>query len=634
MPCHTEHLLCLTVLRNAAFYLFYMAKVLSMFRNLLQIGVLIFPGIVFSQIEDMIDPEGLFINTFSGVNSGEEAVIVRSVDADNNLYSIANFDGDGQVVTIDSNGEISIDGAGVVGAFSDMDSAQFTLNNGLVTNVELQRVTLTDVNFLSFAGQILPVNPVYEDSWRISETILNARTGQVIRPPVIFETVFSAQIASDGTQRLLSSQAFNGQAGNSFQGIMRTQREYIVQAGTPGSSSELGLATLSDNFLTPLPANLVSLGRFIDINTFENIQFLETRIPGTTPLLNRGRIISQQILTRMTPLLAGDFNSNSAIDDSDRNQIVSLYGLTDQDIDYNLLADIDNDGLIDLRDSEAVDGGEILLMPINDGISGSWFNIDRSGEGWNIAILPGGQRAIVAFFSFSPNGESQVWIVGVGDIVNNEILFNDLDLTSGTVFGDAFDPNSVVRDRWGDLRVYFSDCNNGAISYRSDASFGHDARPIRRLTSLAGVDCQQPNSQPTVQDNQVSTGSWFAPERDGEGWLLEAIADNQVVLYWYTYDVTGGRQYWLGGVGEFDLVTNTIQFDTLNSFTGASFGDAFMSSDVSQVPWGSATFEQLDCGSGTFSFDSTITEFGSNSYDLIRLTSNNGIDCASDQFTP
>lgn len=584
-----------------------------------------------------IEPEGVYINTFSTTSpdqiSGEETVLIRALENSNNQFSIVNLNGRGVIATISTNGEISIDPLGVVGSFSNTNTAQFTAT-GEVSTFRLQRVAMTDSEFLNFNGQVFPINPLYADNWTVNETVFNPSTGAIVQTstPAQFDAILSRVSFNNGTQRLRSTQTLNGQFLSFSQGSLASQRDFVIQIGDQRNSSDLALQTLPGNQIT-LPVNVIGRGQFVDINTFTRTSLLENQ-PDAPPALDQDRLLFRQTLTRNNPILPGDFNRNGSIDNQDRSSIVNLYGLSDQDIDYNLLADIDNNGIIDLRDSSAVDGNITNVIPINNGLSGSWFNTSRSGEGWNIAILPGGQRAIIAFFSYATDGSTQVWIVGTGDVTNNEILFTDLNLTSGTVFGPAFDPNDVVRDLWGDIRVYFTDCNNGAISYSSDAAFGHDARPIQRLTTLAGVDCEQPNSTPSAIPAQVTTGSWFAPERDGEGWILEALDGNRVVLYWYTYDVSGGRQYWLGGVGTFDTASNSVQFDALNSTTGTQFGDAFSSEDVIQVPWGSATFQQTNCNNGTFSFNSNIPGFGNNTYNLTRLTGVNGINCNAQQFLP
>ncbi len=578
-----------------------------------------------------IQPEGVYINTFSGQISGQEAVLIRKLAGENNLYSIANFNGAGHIASISSNGQVSIDPLGVTGGFSSPNSAQFNVPGGQITTFNLQRAFMTDSSLLNFDGVPFPIEPIHLDSWTLTETTFDAITGEVIQGPSVFDSTLSRVSVTGNTERLRSGQSQNGQFIGFFQGTMASRRDFVIQIGNPSSNSDLALQTLPNNQMTLL-VNSVGRGRFTDVNTFVHTALLENR-SNIQQVIPQGRVIVQQVLTRNDPLLPGDLNGNGNIDNADRSNIASLYGLSERDQGYILLADVDNNGVIDLRDSAAADGISTTLLPINNGISGSWFNTGRSGEGWNIALLPGGQRAIIAFFTFAPDGSTQTWIVGTGDVINNEILFNDLNITGGTVFGSGFDPAEIIRTRWGDLRMYFTDCNNGGVSYSAADGFGRDARSIQRITNLAGVNCQQPNSSPPVTPAQAVTGTWLAPERDGEGFLLEALADNRVVLYWYTYDVSGGRQYWLGGVGTFNPATNSVTFDDLNSSTGTSFGDAFDTNDVVRVPWGSGTFVQSGCGTAVFSFNSTLPGFGSNNFNLVRLTTNNGITCNPGQFS-
>lgn len=575
-----------------------------------------------------LQPEGLYINSFSGQTSGQEAVIIRRVEGSNNLFSITNFRGEGHTASISNSGEVSISPLGVTGSFDSPDTAQFSVPGGQITAFSLQRVVMTDSSFLETGDQPFPINPLYADNWTLTETTFNPGNGAVIQTPTVFDGTLSNVVVVGGSQRLRIGQASGGQFIGFSQGSLASHRDFVIQIGNSSANNNLALQTLANNTAS-LAVNRVGRGRFVDINTFEITSLLENRTG--QQVLPQSRQLVQQVLTRDDSLLPGDLNNNGSINNTDRNGIIDMYGLGERDLDYNLIADVNSNGFIDLRDSAAVDGNNIGLLTINDGISGSWFNTGRSGEGWNIAILPGGQRAIIAFFTFAPDGSTQNWIVGTGDIVNNEIIFNDLNLTGGAVFG-AFDPDDVIRTRWGDLRMYFSDCNNGGVSYSSDENFGREARSIQRLTNLAGVSCQQPNNPPPAQASQVVTGSWFAPERDGEGMVLEALADNRVVLYWYTYNATGGNQYWLGGVGTFNPANNTVVFDALNSSIGPQFGDAFDTNDLVQIPWGSATFSQSACNRATFNTNSTVSGFGSNNFNLMRLTSHSGIDCDASQF--
>ncbi|MBK6435162.1 MAG: hypothetical protein IPF83_04280 [Rhodanobacteraceae bacterium] len=83
------------------------------------------------------------------------------------------------------------------------------------------------------------------------------------------------------------------------------------------------------------------------------------------------------------------------------------------------------------------------------------------------------------------------------------------------------------------------------------------------------------------------SGSWFDPERSGEGVLIERFNDYQASVLWFTYapvDAPAGL-VWLGGVGEIDA--NGIHVAELRRMYGARFGEAFRSSDVIAAPWGS-----------------------------------------------
>lgn len=39
---------------------------------------------------------------------------------------------------------------------------------------------------------------------------------------------------------------------------------------------------------------------------------------------------------------------------------------------------------------------------------------------------------------------------------------------------------------------------------------------------------------------------WYDPARDGEGWMLEILADDRAVLYWFTFDEAGNPRWLVG----------------------------------------------------------------------------------------
>lgn len=128
-----------------------------------------------------------------------------------------------------------------------------------------------------------------------------------------------------------------------------------------------------------------------------------------------------------------------------------------------------------------------------DGISGSWFNVDRNGEGWILERLPNG-GALMTWFTYTPDGQQAFIVASTGpDQVSDDMIqFDQAVITSGTVFGPGFDPGDVVAIPWGSVTFNFSGCDAGSVSYESSlAEFGQGGVNITRLTRLAGVQCIQ-----------------------------------------------------------------------------------------------------------------------------------------------
>jgi len=83
------------------------------------------------------------------------------------------------------------------------------------------------------------------------------------------------------------------------------------------------------------------------------------------------------------------------------------------------------------------------------------------------------------------------------------------------------------------------------------------------------------------------TGTWFDPQRDGEGMVIQAIAGrDQVFLYWATYDEQGNQQ-WLIGIG--DIVGEQVIFEMVQSTSGGVFGQPFEMGQINRVTVGTTT---------------------------------------------
>lgn len=116
----------------------------------------------------------------------------------------------------------------------------------------------------------------------------------------------------------------------------------------------------------------------------------------------------------------------------------------------------------------------------------------------------------------------------------------------------------------------------------------------------------------------VHRGSWYNPNRDGEGFLIDMVYNGNsptLIAYWYTYDQ--GQQMWLVGAAPFSNSDTSVQMDMYVT-DGPSFGDAFNPADVNRTPWGTVTFSFPSCNSAVVSYSSQMG-YGSGTIQLSRI---------------
>jgi hypothetical protein len=121
-------------------------------------------------------------------------------------------------------------------------------------------------------------------------------------------------------------------------------------------------------------------------------------------------------------------------------------------------------------------------------LSGSWYDPTHSGEGYVLEVLVD-QRAVVYWFSYDPEGNRR-WFFGTGEILEDKIVFSEMFTTSGGIFGDDFDPESVEVEPWGSLELELQ-CNFGIARFTPiEAGFPAGTLNLERLTFLEGLSCE------------------------------------------------------------------------------------------------------------------------------------------------
>jgi serine protease len=227
--------------------------------------------------------------------------------------------------------------------------------------------------------------------------------------------------------------------------------------------------------------------------------------------------------------------------------------------------------------------------------SGTWYEPAKSQQGLFVEFLSPAQAAVV-WFTFTPEGE-QAWMLGVGAVSGDTIQVPSFNRSRGARFGEAFNTRDVVFEDVGDLLITFDACGSGYASFLSSRpEWPNEQLRIQQLSGVEGLACARSAQKAPNYVGSGLSGSWYNPERSGEGWLFQKLNADLAVAYWFTYD-SQGNQAWVGGVGEF--VDGAIIVNEVVQPVGGRFGPNYSPSQVTRIPWGSMAMSFKDCKNAT-----------------------------------
>lgn len=128
----------------------------------------------------------------------------------------------------------------------------------------------------------------------------------------------------------------------------------------------------------------------------------------------------------------------------------------------------------------------------------------------------------------------------------------------------------------------------------------------------------------TVQPGH--SGTWGDPDQSGHGLLIQVISDTQAVVFWFTFDDQGNRD-WIGGVGTIEgdqIVVETFQI------SGGFFPPDFDPTQIGSTVWGTMIITFFDCESGEISWASVLDGYLDGTMDLIKVTAVDSLQCEPD----
>jgi hypothetical protein len=248
---------------------------------------------------------------------------------------------------------------------------------------------------------------------------------------------------------------------------------------------------------------------------------------------------------------------------------------------------------------------QTLLAP-SAGISGSWYDPAKSGQGFTIQYL-GPSSALLTWFTYDTQG-NQRWMQGVGEINGQTIEFELLRLY-GPRFGPGFDASARVTEMTGTLTLTFESCEAGRAvysGYGGPNGLPADTLDIVRLTTVAGVGCGG-GAIPTITAplHKGINGAWYDPSHNGEGWMIELLGPSSALIYWFTYD-DQGQQAWMLAVAE--IAGNTLLAREVARPLGGRFGPNYDPGQVVQHLWGAFGMSVVGCNKNTLAY------FGPNNF--------------------
>ncbi len=252
--------------------------------------------------------------------------------------------------------------------------------------------------------------------------------------------------------------------------------------------------------------------------------------------------------------------------------------------------------------------------------TGMWFNPEESGHGLQFEVLDQDNAAILYVTWFAHVDGEPIWLTGSGPLLGDR-AFVDLIMTDGQDF-----PGSMNAQMWGELRIKFDDLNHASMSWQPLLEgFETGQLAVERLT-IPTIPEEDAYVNADLNFDACVTGSYYDPERNGEGIQITALGNpsNHLSFNWYTY--RGDEQFWFTGQGDFNQDT----VESLAYYTrGTGFTPDFNPNQVQLTYWGEVSIKKLprDKIEVKFTPNTEHSDFEQRTVELIRNSSPFEMDC-------
>jgi len=345
-----------------------------------------------------------------------------------------------------------------------------------------------------------------------------------------------------------------------------------------------------------------------------------------------------------------------------QNHTLKLNGSEDICLGYAYTStDSDADGLIDgyeeflgtdINDSDTDDDGrsdgQELLNPvdgffsdpvdnavtfqINPGLTGAWYYPETSGQGLLLDVmLNNADQSGDMFVAWFTHDLSNVandaefgdlnnrWFTALGEY-NQDKADLVLYLTDG---GKSDATDTVSNTAVGTLKIRFSTCTQGVLSYSFDNTQIRGSFPITRITADQNCASSLSSIDPSSASISGLSGAWFNPTTSGQGILFD-INEQQLFAAWFTFstkdettdvDFGSSSHRWFTALG---AISDNV-YDTPIYLSEGGVFDTGSTMETTEVGHLKISFDS--CTTGTVQYEFFNTGIVGN-FSIARITPN------------
>ena len=128
----------------------------------------------------------------------------------------------------------------------------------------------------------------------------------------------------------------------------------------------------------------------------------------------------------------------------------------------------------------------------------------------------------------------------------------------------------------------------------------------------------------TLWVGPAMSGSWYTPDRSGEGFTLQVLDDGSALAVWFTYSPAGNQAWIYADGGRIDA--ERIRFEHAYTTRGPRFGPAYDAAELRLDPWGTLEFRFTSCNAAEVAYAGPAA-WGSGTRPLSRLTALAELEC-------